>query len=105
MQIYKAACSIGICLNWLKVPAGDSRDPLGRGRFLAFRPEQHLFSGPPSQYYNWIYFPEERVRITSVLQYKYFNNLDAFDENLYSYFCTGFKVLFGSSDYFSLRSS
>jgi glycoprotein-N-acetylgalactosamine 3-beta-galactosyltransferase len=56
------------------VPAGDSRDTLGRSRFLAFRPEQHLSFGSPSWYYKCVYYAEERVRIIffprQILQHK-----------------------------------
>ncbi|XP_051153513.1 glycoprotein-N-acetylgalactosamine 3-beta-galactosyltransferase 1 isoform X2 [Leptopilina boulardi] len=53
---------MGKCLENINVVAMDSRDPLGRGRFFPFIPEQHLISSQRDSnfwYWNYIYYDTE----------------------------------------------
>lgn len=65
----------GKCLENVNVPAMDSRDSLGRGRFFPFVPEDHIMSESPDlSYWYWknIYYPTTHVNklifhVTSLL--------------------------------------
>lgn len=56
---------LGLCMENVKVLAGDSRDSIGRGRFFPFEPEEHLL--PPHNeknywYWQYIYYKTDEVR-------------------------------------------
>ncbi|KAH8403028.1 hypothetical protein KR222_003393 [Zaprionus bogoriensis] len=56
---------LGLCMENVKVIAGDSRDAIGRGRFFPFEPEEHL--QPPRVdkdywYWQYIFYKTDEVR-------------------------------------------
>ena len=57
---------VGKCLESVDVIAGDTRDELGRERFLPFIPEHHLIPDilPKDMWYwSYSYYPAKQVRI------------------------------------------
>ena len=55
---------LGKCMEKLEILAGDSRDELGRERFLPFVPEHHLIPGilPKDMWYwSYSYYPAKQV--------------------------------------------
>ena len=58
---------MGHCLESVNVEAGDSRDKEGRGRFFPFVPEHHVISSiPPDWYWQYIYYPVDKVGLRYV---------------------------------------
>lgn len=67
--------STGICLANVQVIAGDSRDPLGRGRFFTFKPVNHLVPGTKDpNFWYWIFQYFKTDEVNSVGEHNLYEN-------------------------------